>query len=247
MAQKLIVGNWKMNGSLRSNALRFQVLAGEVQLPNQVVVLVPFVYLAQAKASLTGSDILWGAQDVSDQAGGAFTGDVSAEMLADFACHYVLVGHSERRKTHNESDIVIVDKFQHALNRSITPILCIGETAQDRQEGKSESVVLEQLDVVLKRLECLDPASFVVAYEPVWAIGTGKSASVESISAMHSLIRAHLKKWNARGEETRILYGGSVTTENAERILKLENVEGVLVGNASLEAHDFAAIARITA
>lgn len=244
MAQKLVVGNWKMNGSLRSNAARFQVLASQVQLPSCVVVLVPYVYLAQAKASLTGSAILWGAQDVSNQSGGAFTGDVSAEMLSDFACHYVLVGHSERRQLHHENNTTIVDKFQLALNRSITPILCLGETASERQEGKSQAVVLSQLNAVLESLEQLEPSSFVVAYEPVWAIGSGNAAGLKDIAAMHAVIRNRLKEWNAQSDETRILYGGSVNPENAKDILNLPNVDGVLVGSASLDSDDFVAIAR---
>ena len=244
MAQKLIVGNWKMNGSLRSNAARFQVLAGEVNLPNEVAVLVPFVYLAQAKATLTGSAILWGAQDVSNQSGGAFTGDISAEMLSDFACHYVLVGHSERRQYHNETDTTIADKFQNALFRSISPILCVGESSAERQAGQSESVVLNQLNAVLESLQNVDPARFVVAYEPVWAIGTGTPASLDDIKTMHGLLRERLTAWHPNGSAVRIIYGGSVNTENVSSILAVPNVDGVLVGSAALEVADFVAIAR---
>ncbi len=244
MAQKLIVGNWKMNGSLRSNAARFQVLAGEVNLPNEVAVLVPFVYLAQAKASLTGSAILWGAQDVSNQSGGAFTGDVSAEMLSDFACHYVLVGHSERRQYHNETDTTIADKFQNALFRSISPILCVGESSAERQAGQSESVVLNQLNAVLDSLQNVDTARFVLAYEPIWAIGTGTPASLEDIKTMHGVLRERLTKWHPNGGAVRIIYGGSVNTQNVSSILAVPNVDGVLVGSASLDSNDFVAIAR---
>ena len=242
MAQKLIVGNWKMNGSLRSNAARFQVLAGEVNLPNEVAVLVPFVYLAQAKATLTGSAIHWGAQDVSNQTGGAFTGDVSAEMLADFACRYVLVGHSERRQYHAETDTTIADKFQNALYHSITPILCVGESSAERQAGQSESVVIDQLNAVLDSLQNLDPTKFVVAYEPVWAIGTGNPAGIDAIKAMHSVLRERLNEWDPNGNAVRLLYGGSVNTDNVAGILAVPNVDGVLVGSASLETDDFVKI-----
>ena len=242
MAQKLIVGNWKMNGSLRSNAARFQVLAGEVNLTNEVAVLVPFVYLAQAKGSLTGSAVVWGAQDVSNQTGGAFTGDVSAEMLADFACRYVLVGHSERRQYHAETDTTVADKFQNALYRSITPILCVGESSAERQAGQTEAVVVSQLNAVLDSLQNLDPTKFVVAYEPVWAIGTGTPATLDDIKNVHAVLRERLNEWDSNGAAVRLLYGGSVNAENVASILPVPNVDGVLVGSASLETDDFVKI-----
>ena len=243
MQRKLVVGNWKMHGSRPANAELLAALLGARPYGADVAVCVPFVYLNEAAATLAGSDIRWGAQDVSAHEQGAYTGEVSATMLAEFGCRYVIVGHSERRAYHAESDALVAQKAQAALARGVTPVVCVGETLAEREAGETEEVVKRQLSVVIHQLaHCA--AEMVVAYEPVWAIGTGRTASPEQAQAVHAVLRAQLQAATGRGAAMKILYGGSVKPDNAATLLAQADIDGGLIGGASLVAHDFIAICR---
>ena len=246
MARKtLVVGNWKMNGALASNAeLVAQILAGRPDTSRtRVALCVPFPYLAQVSAALDGTDISPGAQDVSEHESGAYTGDVSASMLVDCGCDYVIVGHSERRMLFHESSEQVAAKAERALDANLVPIVCVGETLAERDDGRAINVVTAQLDAVLDRIAVIDFAGCVVAYEPVWAIGTGRTATPDQAQAMHAAIRAHV---GARGpsvaERLRILYGGSVKAANAASLFSCADIDGGLIGGASLVAAEFLAI-----
>jgi triosephosphate isomerase len=245
---KLIVGNWKMNGSLAANeALLRQVLAGW-SAPGAVdaAVCVPAPYLAQVKSLCAGSPLAWGAQDVSAHEAGAYTGEVSAAMLRDFDCRYVIVGHSERRRDHGESDELVARKAQRALASGITPIVCVGETQQERDAGATEAVVKRQLAAVIHTVgHCV--AEIVVAYEPVWAIGTGRTATPEQAQSVHAVLRAQLRAATAKERRVRILYGGSMNAANAAALLAQPDIDGGLIGGASLKANEFLAILRAAA
>ncbi len=246
MRKTLVVGNWKMHGSRPANAeLLAGVLAARPFLAD-VAVCVPFVYLTETAATLAGSDIRWGAQDVSAHMQGAYTGEVSAPMLAEFGCRYVLVGHSERRAYHAESDELVAAKAQAALGKGVTPIVCVGETLAEREAGQTEAVVKRQLSAVIHTLaHCA--AEMVVAYEPVWAIGTGRTASPEQAQAVHAVLRAQLQAATGRGDAMRILYGGSVKPDNAATLFAQPDIDGGLIGGAALKAADFVAICRAQA
>jgi triosephosphate isomerase len=247
MRPKLVAGNWKMNGSLAANEglLRSVRATADALRSAGCAVCVPFPYLPQAQAILGGGKALWGAQDVSEHAPGAYTGEVAAAMLAEFGCRYAIVGHSERRSLHGEPDPVVAAKFAAALGAGLTPILCVGETLAERENGVTEAVVGRQLEAVLARhgIEALGRA--VVAYEPVWAIGTGRTASPEQAQAVHAFIRRSVA---GRGKEVAgrlpILYGGSVKGANAAELFAMPDVDGGLIGGASLNADEFAAICR---
>jgi triosephosphate isomerase len=201
------------------------------------------VYLHETAAALAGSDLRWGAQDVSEHAQGAYTGEVSAAMLAEAGCRYVIVGHSERRAYHAESDELVAAKAQAALAKGVTPIVCVGETLAQREAGETETVVKRQLSAVIHRLaHCA--AEMVVAYEPVWAIGTGRTASPEQAQAVHAVLRAQLHAATGRGATMKILYGGSVKPDNAATLFAQADIDGGLIGGASLKASEFIAIAR---
>lgn len=242
MKRKLIAGNWKMNGSLSANeSLVKALLAGVTSSACQVALCVPSVYLAQTQALLAGSGIDLGAQDVSQHASGAFTGEVSSAMLKEFAVRYCIVGHSERRQYHFETDTVVAEKTQRALASGITPIVCVGETLDEREAGKTEEVVKRQLAAVIHTNgHCI--SEIVVAYEPVWAIGTGKTASVEQAQQVHSVLRAQLHAASSQAERIHILYGGSMNAANAAQLLAQPDIDGGLVGGASLKAADFLSI-----
>lgn len=242
MKRKLIAGNWKMNGSLSANeSLVKALLAGVTSSACQVALCVPSVYLAQTQALLAGSGIDLGAQDVSQHASGAFTGEVSSAMLKEFAVRYCIVGHSERRQYHFETDAVVAEKTQRALASGITPIVCVGETLDERDAGKTEEVVKRQLAAVIHTNgHCI--SEIVVAYEPVWAIGTGKTASVEQAQQVHSVLRAQLHAASSQAERIHILYGGSMNAANAAQLLAQPDIDGGLVGGASLKAADFLSI-----
>ncbi len=232
-----------MHGSLASNA----GLLGAVKVGTagaEMAVCVPYPYLAQAQLELNGSSVAWGAQDVSAQAQGAFTGEVSATMLNDFGCRYVIVGHSERRTLHGESDAVVAAKFAAALKAGLTPIFCIGETRVERETNVTTAVVTRQLEAVLATSGVASLAKAVIAYEPVWAIGTGLTASPEQAQEVHATIRARI----ARDDESvaagvRILYGGSMKPGNARELMQQPDIDGGLIGGAALVAADFLAIA----
>ncbi|MDT8991165.1 triose-phosphate isomerase [Curvibacter sp. APW13] len=241
--KKLIAGNWKMNGSLAANeALIKGLLAGATTPWNcNVALCVPSVYLSQVVALTQGSPIAVGAQDVSQHESGAFTGEQSAVMLRDLGVRYAIVGHSERRQYHGETDVVVAHKAQRALASGITPIVCVGETLAEREAGVTEEVVKRQLAAVIHvNGHCI--SEIVVAYEPVWAIGTGKTASPEQAQAVHAVLRAQLHAASAQSARVPLLYGGSMNAANAAQLLAQPDIDGGLVGGASLKAADFLSI-----
>lgn len=241
--RKLIVGNWKMNGSLAGNEALLNALRAALgsEPAADVAVCVPAPYLAQVQAMCTGTPIAWGAQDVSAHEAGAYTGEVSAAMLRDFACRYVIVGHSERRQYHGESDEIVARKAQRALACGITPIVCVGETEAQRLQGDTEQVVKRQLAAVIRAVgHCV--SEIVVAYEPVWAIGTGRTATPEQAQAVHAVLRAQLLAAAVGEQRVRILYGGSMNAANAAALLAQPDIDGGLIGSASLKADEFARI-----
>ncbi len=239
--RKLVVGNWKMNGSRASNAELLASLKAAGPWSAEVAVCVPAVYLSDVALSLNGGEILWGAQDCSAFESGAYTGEMSAAMLTEYGCRYVLAGHSERRALHNESDQLVADKAKAALAHRLTPIVCVGETLAEREAGQTDVVVKRQLSAVIHTLaQCI--SQIVVAYEPVWAIGTGKTASPEQAQAVHALLRAQLKAATERAADMKILYGGSVKADNAAVLFAQPDIDGGLIGGASLKAAEFASI-----
>jgi triosephosphate isomerase len=248
MRRRLLAGNWKMHGSRAANSALLDAIVAGAPAANaaECVVCVPFPYLGQVAERLSGTAIAWGAQNASEHAQGAYSGEVSAPMLAEFGCRYVIVGHSERRQLYGESDAAVAAKFAAVQAAGMTPILCVGETLAERDAGRTEEVVGRQLDAVLAK--CLPPtgsgagteafAAAVLAYEPVWAIGTGRTASPEQVQAVHAFLRAKVLPG------TRLLYGGSVKPGNAEAIFAMPDVDGGLIGGASLVAAEFLAIVR---
>ena len=244
MRTPLIAGNWKMNGSLAANATLLAGLLGDREVMSvQLAVCVPAPYLAQVLSMLDGSPVRWGAQDVSAHERGAFTGEVSAEMLLEFGCSYVIVGHSERRSYHAESDELVAQKAHRALASGLTPIVCVGETLAEREQGATDAVVSRQLAPVLDAMRT-QLASMVIAYEPVWAIGTGKTATPDMAQQVHARLRAMLAERDAESaQQVRILYGGSMKPDNAKDLLAKPDIDGGLIGGASLNASDFLAIA----
>jgi triosephosphate isomerase len=244
MRRKLVVGNWKMNGSRTSNAvLLSEIVAGLAADGAASAVCVPAPYLAQCQAQLTGSSLAWGAQDVSAHASGAYTGEISLAMLQDFASSYVILGHSERRAYHGETDAQVAAKTVAALAAGITPIVCIGEHLDEREAGQTDAVVAKQLSVVLEAIQADDVAKLVLAYEPVWAIGTGKTATPQMAQEVHQLLRGHLAAKNAvAAAGVQILYGGSMKPENAKELMAMPDIDGGLIGGAALKAADFLAI-----
>lgn len=249
MRRKLIAGNWKMNGSLAANAALLNGIKAELGQPVcDVAVCAPAPYLAQCQSALATTAISWGAQDVSAHEAGAFTGEVAASMLVDFGCRYVIVGHSERRAYHGETDEMVTAKARRALATGVTPIVCVGETLQEREAGSTSAVVTRQLDAVLAALEAAETARLVVAYEPVWAIGTGKTATPEMAQEVHALLRSRLAAKSATtAKQVAILYGGSMKPDNARELLAMPDIDGGLIGGASLKAADFLAIVRSAA
>lgn len=247
MRRKLVVGNWKMNGNLAKNKRLLEALAQELRDVGHVdiAVCVPYPYLFQAQAILAGTNIAWGAQNVAQYDNGAYTGEVSASMLKEFGASYVIVGHSERSGAHCESAANIAEKFTIAKRYGLTPIFCVGETLQERESGVMEYAIANQLDPILSVSggALLDQA--VIAYEPVWAIGTNKTATPEQARAAHSFIRERIAALHpGAAESVRILYGGSVNSRNAAQLLSMPDVDGGLVGRGSLDAGDFERICR---
>lgn len=246
MRQRLAVGNWKMHGDLPGNrALLDAVAAAAAGLKKAIcAVCVPFPYLAQAQSALAGTRVAWGAQNVSQHPKGAFTGEVSAAMLLEFGCRYVLVGHSERRALFGEDDATVAAKAKAALDAGLTPIVCVGETLAERERNVTEQVVGRQLGAVAEMLGKALGAS-VLAYEPVWAIGTGRTATPEQAQAVHAYLRSLLAQRDpGLAEGVSILYGGSVKAANAAELFAMADVDGGLVGGASLAAQEFTAICR---
>lgn len=249
MRRKLVAGNWKMNGSLAANAA---LVAGIKEgLPADacdVAVCVPAPYLAQVQGAVAGSAVALGAQDMSAHASGAFTGEVSAAMLQEFGVQYVILGHSERRAYHGESDAAVAAKTVAALKAGLVPVVCVGETLEQREAGQTNEIVGGQLDVVLAALSAEEAARIVVAYEPVWAIGTGKTATPEMAQEVHAMLRARLGAKSAEAAaKVRVLYGGSMKPDNAGQLLAMADIDGGLIGGAALKAADFLAIIKAAA
>jgi triosephosphate isomerase len=240
MRRRLVAGNWKMHGNRAANSTLLDAIVAGVPAAQQVecAVCAPFPYLGQLAERLAGSAIAWGAQNVSEHAQGAYTGEVSAAMLAEFGCRYVIVGHSERRQLYGESDAAVAAKFAAVQGAGMTPILCVGESLAEREAGRTEEVVARQLAAILAKAGIQGFESAVLAYEPVWAIGTGRTATPEQAQGVHAFLRAKVLPG------TRILYGGSVKAANAEAIFAMPDVDGGLIGGASLVAEEFLAIAR---
>ena len=246
MRRKLVAGNWKMHGSLADNeALLAAILAGMGGVRASVAVCPPYPYLAQAQAKLTGTAVAWGAQNLSQHGKGAYTGEVSAAMLNDFGCKYVIVGHSERRSLYGESDALVAEKYAAAQAAGLTPILCVGETLSEREGCITEQVVGRQLDAVLTKCGVESLAKAVVAYEPVWAIGTGVTATPDQAQAVHAFIRGKIAALNADVAASLIIqYGGSMKPANAAVLLGQPDIDGGLIGGAALNADEFLAICR---
>lgn len=245
MRAKLVAGNWKMHGSLAVNAaLLAQVRQGVSDIGAVAcAVCVPFPYLAQAQSALAGSPVSWGAQTSSEHAHGAYTGEVSVAMIAEFGARYVIVGHSERRALYGETDDIVAAKFAAVLAQGLRPILCVGESLAEREAERTLDVVQRQIDAVVARCGADALAQAEIAYEPVWAIGTGRTATPEQAQEVHAAIRAHLAARGCAGAaQLRILYGGSVKAANAQGLFAMPDIDGGLIGGAALVASEFLAI-----
>ena len=245
MNTMMVAGNWKMHGSRDSVEQLLQGIKEFKVESVDMVVFPPFIFLSEAERVLKHSCVSWGAQNVSAENEGAFTGEISTNMLRNYGCQYVLLGHSERRHLYQESDLLVAEKFAKSLADQLIPILCVGETMTERNAEHTELVVLRQLDAIFNKVDVADfPQEFIIAYEPVWAIGTGLTATPEQAQGVHQIIRQHLHKQVPKlAESTKILYGGSVKVDNAPGLFSMPDINGVLVGGASLKAADFLAIA----
>ncbi|MEY4767561.1 MAG: hypothetical protein RL637_200 [Pseudomonadota bacterium] len=241
MRQSLVIGNWKMNGSRQSSrALATAIISGIDPNAQGIAICVPAVYLADLQTLTENTPLLLGAQNVADQAAGAYTGEVSATMLLEFNCRYVLVGHSERRSYYADTDQSVAARFCQAQAQGLIPVLCIGETLTEREQGETFNVVNRQLDVVIEKAGIAAFAKAVIAYEPVWAIGTGKTATDEQAQEVHLAIRQKIAGLDATiAENLQILYGGSVKAENAQALFAMPDIDGGLIGGASLDAQSF--------
>ena len=246
MRKPLVAGNWKLNGSLTSIT---ELLSGIKDLASEVTVAElavcpPFIYLGHVQQQLADTGISFGAQDCSDQDNGAYTGEVAASMVKEFGSKYVIVGHSERRHIYGESNEMVAVKFEQVKKNNLVPILCVGETLQDREDGHTEVVIAKQIDAVLDLLGIDGFNDTVIAYEPVWAIGTGHTATPEQAQEVHEFIRCKIGALNKDiAANLRILYGGSMKPENAKQLLQQNDIDGGLIGGASLKAQDFISIA----
>jgi triosephosphate isomerase len=250
MRHKLVVANWKMHGNLASNKALLEAYIDKLSsIENtSVVVCVPYPYLAQAQSMLQNTHIAWGAQNLSKDAVGAYTGEVSADMLKDFGASYVIIGHSERATAYCESDENIATKFIQAQTHGITPILCVGETLIEREAGVMQMVVAKQLDTIINTYGAAVFANAVVSYEPIWAIGTGLAATSEQAQSMHEFIRGKIAEQDASAaSQLKILYGGSVNPQNAVQLLVMQDIDGGLIGKCSLNAQEFEKICRTAA
>lgn len=247
MRGKLVVGNWKMNGNMQQNQQLLDVIVPEVKILKGVTsaVCVPYPYLAMVQKVLQSSGVKWGAQNVSHYDLGAYTGEVAAEMLVDFSCYFAIVGHSERRALFGEDNQTVALKFKKAQSVGLVPILCVGETLAQREIGETERVIAEQLDSVINLVGIDAVAKAVIAYEPVWAIGTGKTATPEQAQSVHAFIRNRLASHNSElASKIQILYGGSVKSNNAADLFAMADIDGGLIGGASLIASEFISICK---
>ena len=245
MRLKLVAGNWKMHGGIEQNQdLLNRIVVGTVEIQNVAcAVCVPYPYLSQVQSLLKNTHVSWGAQNISQHDKGAYTGEVSAAMLTDFCCCYVIVGHSERRTLYGEDSRTVSIKFKAAQNAGLVPILCVGETLEQRETGITEQVVGEQLDAVIGLMGIDALARSVLAYEPIWAIGTGKTATPQQAQDVHVFIRNKVASYNIKvATDLRILYGGSVKASNAAELFTMPDIDGGLIGGASLVADEFISI-----
>lgn len=245
--QPLVAANWKMNGTLATiRPLMGKIIEGiRTGVKAEIVICPPFVYLAEVASLLENSGMILGAQNLSRHDSGAYTGEISAAMLLDYQCRYVIVGHSERRTLYAETDALVAEKFTQAKKTGLIPILCVGEYLEEREAGDTDNVIARQLDAVIEKcsIESFDQA--VIAYEPVWAIGTGRTATPEQAQEVHAFIRLRLARHDERiADNVRILYGGSVKATNAEELFTMADIDGGLIGGASLDANDFLTICR---
>jgi triosephosphate isomerase len=245
MRSRVVAGNWKMHGTLAANRRLLEALRAGLRVSAgvQYSVCVPYPYLAQVESALAGTTIAWGAQNVSEWPQGAYTGEVSGAMLRDFGCSHVLVGHSERRSLYGETDKQVAAKFQAAQAAGLIPILCVGETLQERESGVTEIVVARQLAAVLDSSGVGALVNAVIAYEPVWAIGTGRTATPQQAEAVHAFIRGIVARQDAKlAAGLSIVYGGSVKAANSKELFAMADIDGGLVGGAALVAEEFIAI-----
>lgn len=250
MRNTLVAGNWKLNGSKASIAELLEGILtgmsdGSVKANTEVAVCTPYIYIPYVEEMLAETRVAWGSESISEYDSGAYTGEISGSMLKDFTCKYAIVGHSERRTIFDEKDVDTANKFAAARKNDITPILCVGELLEEREQGITETVVARQLDAVIERegVEALVDA--VIAYEPVWAIGTGMTASPQQAQDVHAFIRGKIGTLNADvAEKVQILYGGSVNGGNADELFAMPDIDGGLIGGAALKAADFLAICR---
>ena len=246
MRKTIVAGNWKMNASKDSvESLVTDILLGASDVSTEVIVCAPFPYLSQVEALIEGSNLMLGAQNLNVNASGAFTGEVSAEMIKDFGANHVIVGHSERRSLYGETSEIVAEKTKAAIDSGLTPILCLGESFDQRESGKTESVVSEQLNKVIKMVGIEAFNNIIIAYEPVWAIGTGMTATPEQAQAVHKFIRDLLASSSQDiADKTAILYGGSMNAGNAVELISCADIDGGLIGGAALKAEDFLQICK---
>ncbi len=247
MRKTIVAGNWKMNASKESvNKLVMGILSGMSNVSSEVVICAPFPYLSQVEALITHSQIRLGAQNLNTNMSGAFTGEVSADMIKDFGAQHVIVGHSERRSFYGETNTIVAEKVKAALDSGLIPLFCVGETLEQREAGETESVVAAQINTVADLVGIDAFLNIVVAYEPVWAIGTGVTASPEQAQEVHAFIRQLLANNNYDvAQQTPILYGGSMNATNAKELIACADIDGGLIGGASLKPEDFLQICRV--
>ena len=246
MRKTIVAGNWKMNASKDSvESLVTDILSGASDVSAEIIVCAPFPYLSQVEVLIEGSNLMLGAQNLNVNASGAFTGEVSAEMIKDFGANHVIVGHSERRSLYGETSEIVAEKTKAAIDSGLTPILCLGESLDQRESGKTESVVSEQLNKVIKMVGIEAFNNIIIAYEPVWAIGTGMTATPEQAQAVHKFIRDLLASGSQDiADKTAILYGGSMNAGNAVELISCADIDGGLIGGAALKAEDFLQICK---
>ena len=246
MRKTIVAGNWKMNASKDSvESLVTDILSGASDVSAEIIVCAPFPYLSQVEVLIEGSNLMLGAQNLNVNASGAFTGEVSAEMIKDFGANHVIVGHSERRSLYGETSEIVAEKTKAAIDSGLTPILCLGESLDQRESGKTESVVSEQLNKVIKMVGIEAFNNIIIAYEPVWAIGTGMTATPEQAQAVHKFIRGLLASSSQDiADKTAILYGGSMNAGNAVELISCADIDGGLIGGAALKAEDFLQICK---
>ena len=247
MRKTIVAGNWKMNASKESvNKLVMGILSGMSNVSSEVVICAPFPYLSQVEALITHSQVRLGAQNLNTNMSGAFTGEVSADMIKDFGAQHVIVGHSERRSFYGETNTIVAEKVKAALDSDLIPLFCVGETLEQREAGETESVVAAQINTVVDLVGIDAFLNIVVAYEPVWAIGTGVTASPEQAQKAHAFIRQLLANNNYDvAQQTPILYGGSMNAANAKELIACADIDGGLIGGASLKPEDFLQICRV--